>query len=37
MEDTELKTGETAVEQYPAEVIKYLANTINAAERYRGN
>ena len=28
-------TGETAAGQYPAEVIKYLVNTVRAAERYR--
>ena len=30
-------TGETAVGQYPAEVIKYLANTVRAAEKYMHN
>ena len=28
-------TGETAVGRHPAEVIKYLVNTVRAAERYR--
>ena len=27
-------TGETAVGQYPREVIQYLSNTVKAAERY---
>lgn len=29
-------TGETAVGEYPAEVIRYLANTAHQAEQYRG-
>jgi len=28
-------TGETAVGQYPVEVIRYLANTAKEAEKYR--
>ena len=28
-------TGETAVGEYPVNVIRYLADTVNAAERYR--
>lgn len=30
-------TGETAVGNYPVEVIRYLANTVREAERYRNN
>ena len=29
-------TGETAAGRYPAEVIRYLVNTAEAAERYIG-
>ena len=28
-------TGETAAGEYPAEVIRYLANTVREAEKYR--
>ena len=28
-------TGETAAGDYPAEVIRYLVNTVRAAEEYR--